>query len=55
MLKRGVGSGDNEFFAWLSTFKLNTVDRHDLVISMLNEEHVPVRTWMVQRTFPVKV
>jgi phage tail-like protein len=53
--KRGVVAGDNDFFAWLSTVKLNTVERRDLVISLLNEEHNPVMTWKVHRAFPVKV
>lgn len=54
-LKRGVVAGDNEFFAWLSTIKLNVVERRDLTISLLNEEHNPVMTWKVLRAFPVKI
>lgn len=54
-LKRGVTKGDNEFFKWLSTVKLNTVERRDLVVKLLNEEHQPVMVWKVMRAFPVKV
>ncbi|NVO21506.1 MAG: phage tail protein [Bacteroidetes bacterium] len=54
-LKRGVTKGDNEFFQWLSTIKLNTVERRDLTISLLNEEHNPVMVWKVHNAFPVKV
>jgi len=54
-LKRGVTKADNEFFGWLSTVKLNQVQRRDLVISLLNEEHQPVMTWKVHNAFPVKV
>jgi phage tail-like protein len=54
-LKRGIVTGDNEFFDWLSTVKLNTVTRRDLIISLLNEEHVPVMVWKVHNAFPVKV
>ena len=46
---------DNEFAAWLNTVKLNQVQRRDLVISLLNEEHQPVMTWKVHNAFPVKV
>ena len=46
-LKRGIVTGDNEFFDWLSTVKLNTVTQRDLIISLLNEEHVPVMVWKV--------
>lgn len=54
-MKRGVFRGDNDFFAWLSTVKLNQVERRDLVISLLNEEHAPVMVWKVHNAFPVKV
>jgi phage tail-like protein len=54
-LKRGIVQGDNQFFAWLSTVKLNTVERRDLIINLLNEEHQPVMVWKVMRAFPVKV
>jgi phage tail-like protein len=54
-LKRGIVKGDNEFFEWLATVKLNTVERRDLVISLLNEQHEPVMVWKVMRAFPVKV
>lgn len=54
-LKRGVVKGDNEFANWLGTVKLNTVERRDLVVSLLNEEHKPVMTWKVHSAFPVKV
>lgn len=54
-LKRGITKGDNELFQWLSTVKLNTVQRRDLVISLLNEEHQPVMVWKVLNAFPVKV
>ena len=54
-LKRGIVKGDNEFFIWLSTVKLNTVERRDLIISLLNEDHLPVMVWKVHNAFPVKV
>jgi phage tail-like protein len=54
-LKRGIVKADNDFFKWLSTVKLNQVERRDLVVSLLNENHEPVMTWKVQNAFPVKV
>lgn len=54
-LKRGVTKANNEFFNWLNTTKLNTVERRDLIISLLNEEHEPVMSWKVVNAFPVKV
>lgn len=54
-LKRGIMKSDNEFYKWLNTTKLNTVERRDLIISLLNEEHEPVMSWKVVNAFPVKV
>jgi phage tail-like protein len=39
----------------LSTVKLNTVERRDLIVNLLNEEHQPVMVWKIMRAFPVKV
>lgn len=54
-LKRGIIQSDNDFSKWLLTVKLNTVERRDLVISLLNEEHLPVMVWKIHHAFPVKV
>ena len=54
-LKRGIVKGDNDFAAWLTTVKRNTVERRNLVVSLLNEEHMPVMTWKLMNAFPVKV
>ncbi|MET0518566.1 MAG: phage tail protein [Burkholderiaceae bacterium] len=54
-LKRGVVKADNDFFKWLSTIKLNQVERRDVVIALLNENHEPVMVWKIHNAFPVKV
>jgi len=54
-LKRGIMKGNNKFFDWLMTVKLNKAERRDLIISLLNEEHAPVMTWTVHNAFPIKV
>lgn len=54
-MKRGVFKGDNEFFKWLNSISLNTVDRRDLTISLLNESHEPVVVWKIHNAFPVKI
>ena len=53
--KRGVFKGDNEFYDWWNTVKLNKIERRDLTIKLLNEEHAPVMTWKVINAWPVKV
>ncbi|MGB5944075.1 MAG: phage tail protein [Leeuwenhoekiella sp.] len=54
-LKRGTFQGDNEYFTWWNTVKLNTIERRDITISLLNEEHEPVVVWKVKNAFPIKV
>jgi len=54
-LKRGMYRSDNEFFQWLNTVKLNEIERRDLTISLLNEEHEPITVWKVKDAWPSKV
>ncbi len=54
-LKRGTFAADNEFFDWWNTVKLNTIERRDITLSLLNESHEPVVVWKVKNAWPVKV
>jgi len=54
-LKRGTFATDNEYFNWWNTVKLNTIERRDITISLLNEEHEPVVTWKVKNAWPAKI
>ncbi len=54
-LKRGVFAGDNDYYNWLNTIKLNKPERRDITISLLNEEHNPVMVWKVKNAWPTKM
>ena len=54
-LKRGTFATDNEFFNWWNSVKLNKIERRDITISLLNEEHEPVVTWKVKNAWPTKI
>jgi len=54
-LSRGVMASNNGFFEWWNTLKLNTIERRDMTISLLNEEHSPVVVWKVREAFPVSL
>jgi phage tail-like protein len=54
-LKRGTFEGDTDFYTWINTVNLNTVERRDIVIKLLNEKHEPVVTWRAVNAFPLKV
>lgn len=51
-LSRGVFAGDNELFEWFNTIALNNVERRDIMIKLLNEEHEPVVVWKIREAFP---
>ena len=54
-LKRGMFQSDNEFYDWWNTVKQTKIERRDITISLLNEEHEPVMTWKVKNAWPTKV
>lgn len=54
-LKRGTFALDNEYYNWWNTVKLNTIERRDITIKLLNEEHMPVITWVLSNAWPTKV
>jgi phage tail-like protein len=53
ILERGVVPPDNEFFAWLNTANVGAVERRDVVVSLLGEDHAPRLSWRLRNTFPV--
>ena len=55
VLKRGILKGDNDFFNWMNTKNLNQVERRDIVIKLLNENHEPVMSWRAMKAFPVRL
>lgn len=54
-LKRGTFASDNEYYEWWNTVKLNTIERRDITISLLNEQHEPVMVWKVINAWPTKI
>ncbi len=54
-MKRGIFQSDDEYFEWWNQVKLNTHERRDLTISLLNEEHEPVMVWKVKNAWPTKI
>ncbi len=54
-MKRGTFAGDTDYFKWFNSVKMNTIERRDITISLLNEEHAPVVVWQVKNAWPTKV
>lgn len=54
-LKRGIFAADNEFYDWWNSVSLNKIERRDITISLLNENHEPIVVWKVKNAWPTKV
>lgn len=54
-MKRGVFKSDNEYFNWWNTVSLNTIQRRDVTVSLLNEAHEPVMVWKIKNAWPTKI
>jgi phage tail-like protein len=54
-MKRGVFRSDNEYFEWWNTVSLNTIQRRDVIVSLLNEAHEPVMVWKIKNAWPTKI
>jgi len=54
ILKRGLFKNDNEFIEWINTKKGTTIERRDVLIILLNEDHEPAITWKIKMAFPVR-
>jgi phage tail-like protein len=55
VLKKGVIRKDDYLYKWLGTIKINTVEKRDIIISLMDNEDNPVVTWTVVAAFPVKM
>jgi len=53
--KRGSFKSDNEYYDWFNSVKLNTIDRRDITISLLDENHEPSVVWKIKRAWPIKI
>jgi len=53
-LKRGTFQGDTGFYNWFDTVQMNTAERRDMVIKLLNENLEPTMVWRLSNCFAVK-
>lgn len=53
-LKRTIEKGDNQLFEWMQTKKFEGIERRDIVIKLLNQNHEPIIIWKLRNCFPTK-
>jgi phage tail-like protein len=54
-MKRGIFKTDNEFYEWWNTVALNTIQRRDITVQLLDENHDPVMIWNIKNAWPTSV
>ena len=54
-MKKGVFATDNSFWDWYSQIKMNTIERQDVVIKLLDEGGNPTMTWTLKNAWPTKI
>ena len=54
-LKKGMFHGQDDLYQWYQEVQTDSERRHDIVISLLDEEHNPVFTWTILKAFPISI
>jgi len=54
-LKKGMFKKDDSLFKWINEIKMNTIERKNITIQLLDESHEVLFTWSLKNAFPMKV
>lgn len=54
-MKKGVFVNDNAFWDWYNKIKMNTIERQNVVIKLLDESGSPTMTWTLNNAWPSKI
>ena len=54
-MKKGVFAKDNAFWDWFVKIKMNTIERQNVVIKLLDEKGNPTMTWTLLNAWPTKM
>ena len=54
-LQKGIVKADDFLLKWFQTIKLNTVEKRDVRIDLLNEEGEATVSWVAKDAFPTKL
>ena len=54
-MKKGVFANDNSFWDWYNKIKMNTIERQNVVIKLLDEAGNPAMTWTLLNAWATKI
>ncbi len=54
-LKKGIFAGDNIFWKWYDSIKMNIIERKTVTIKLLDEGGNPTMVWTLNNAWPTKI
>ena len=54
-LKKGICENDSVFWEWFQQIKMNTIERHDVEIKLVDESGKSTMTWTLANAWPSKI
>jgi phage tail-like protein len=54
-MKKGIFKSDNKFWDWFNEFKMNTIKRKPVTISLFDETGSPTMVWTLANAWPIKI
>lgn len=54
-MKKGVFANDANFWDWYNKIKMNTIERQNVVIKLLDESGSPTIVWTLLNAWPTKI
>jgi phage tail-like protein len=54
-MKKGVFVNDNSLWDWYNKIKMNTIERQNVVVRLLDEGGSPVMVWTLNNAWPTKI
>lgn len=55
IMKKGIFLKDNSFWKWYDQIKMNTIQRQNVTISLLDEKGKPTMQWELENAWPTKI
>jgi len=55
ILRRGIVVGRADVSEWIRTVRVGTIERRDMQVSLLNEDHDPSVVWMLRNAWPARL
>jgi len=54
-MKRGIFVNNDAFWKWLSDIQMNTIERQDVLIKLLDEQDDVIMQWKLVNAWPTKI